>query len=276
MTKGLSFDELYPGTYVKAGEFNGKPATLTIKSVSREMLSNGTGGEEGAVIVAFAESEKLFVMNKTNAVCLRAMWGDDSGEWAGHKVTLHPIKDESGLSESGLCIRVKGSPELTKPINFKARLGRKMVAQTLVPTGRAPAPAPAPAHVLPNFDEDTGEVFGFEDEAPYAEDPASSTQQGQLGDAEANSAPHASEPETAPESPADDDDVPGRGPLFAVDDPNRPASGTDKRPLSEALQHVPTEATKEYRKRFGGRTNSELSHGDAVAFLEWAVKEAKK
>ena len=167
MTRGMSFDELYPGTYVKAGEFNGKPATLTIKSVKREMLSNGTGGEEGAVIVAFSETEKLFVMNKTNAVCLRAMWGDDSGEWQGHKVTLHPVKDESGLSESGLCIRVKGSPELPSPLKFRARLGRKMVTQTLVPTGNgkgSPSGGPAPAPVT--VDEDTGEVFGFDDGPP--------------------------------------------------------------------------------------------------------------
>ncbi|MEI6108243.1 MAG: hypothetical protein WCR49_14685, partial [Opitutae bacterium] len=42
-------------------------------------------------------------------------------------------------------------------------------------------------------------------------------------------APHVGAPE------GDDEGVPGRGPLFAVDDPNRPASGTDKRLLSEAL-----------------------------------------
>jgi len=136
MSKGMSFDQLYPGTYIKAGEFDGKAVTLTITSIKREMLSNGAGGEEGAVIVAFAETEKLFVMNKTNAVSLRAMWGDDSGEWIGHKLTLHPVKDESGLSESGQCIRVKGSPELDKPLTYRAHLGRKTVTQTLVPTAK--------------------------------------------------------------------------------------------------------------------------------------------
>ena len=155
MSKGLSFDQLYPGTYIKAGEFNGRPVTLTIKSVAREMLSNGTGGEEGAVVVAFTETEKLFVMNKTNAVCLRAMWGDDSGQWLGHRVTLHPVKDESGLSESGQCIRVAGSPELPKALKFRARLGRKMVTQTLAPTGKGSA-AEEPAFEV---DGDTGEVF---------------------------------------------------------------------------------------------------------------------
>ena len=136
MSKGMSFDQLYPGTYIKAGEFNGKAVTLTITQIKREMLSNGAGGEEGAVTVSFKETEKQFVMNKTNAVCLRAMWGDDSGEWLQHRVTLHPVKDESGLSESGLCIRVAGSPELDKPLKFKARLGRKMVTQSLLPTGK--------------------------------------------------------------------------------------------------------------------------------------------
>ena len=113
-------------------------------------------------------------MNKTNAVSLRAMWGDDSGEWVGHKITLHPVKDESGLSDSGLCIRVKGSPELEKALKFRARLGRKMVTQTLVPTGNGKAPVPE------NVDEDTGEVFGFDEDAP---EPASSTLVGQNGDA---------------------------------------------------------------------------------------------
>ena len=151
MTKGLSFDELFPGKYIKAGEFKGKAVTLTVKSVEREMLSNGTGGEEGAAIVSFAETEKQFVMNKTNGVCFRAMFGDDTGDWVGHKVTLHAVEDESGLSESRQCIRVAGSPELDKQLRFRAHLGRKLVTQTLEPTK-------AKAKAAPAGDADTGEV----------------------------------------------------------------------------------------------------------------------
>jgi hypothetical protein len=134
MTKGMSFDELFPGKYIKAGEFKGKDVTLTVTAVEREMLSNGAGGEEGAAIVSFKETEKQFVMNKTNGVCFRAMFGDDTGAWLDHRITLHAVKDESGLSESGLCIRVAGSPEIDKPLKFRAHLGRKLVTQTLVPT----------------------------------------------------------------------------------------------------------------------------------------------
>jgi len=134
-----TIDQLFPGEYVKAGEFNGKPVTLTIKEVARKPISDGLGGEEPAVVATFEDTEKKLILNKTNAVCLRAMFGEDSDEWAGHAVTLHPVNDESGLSDSGHCIRVKGSPELDKQVKFQARLGRRMVTQTMVPTKASPA-----------------------------------------------------------------------------------------------------------------------------------------
>jgi len=162
MTKGLTFDQLFPGAYIKAGEFNGRTPTWTIKAVKREMLSNGAGGEEPAVTVAFEEFEKQWVMNKTNATALRAMWGDDSGEWVGHQLTLHAVKDESGMSDSGLCIRVLGSPELDKPLKFQAHLGRKVVKQTMQPTSAATmaanAPEAAQAAAGEALNADTGEV----------------------------------------------------------------------------------------------------------------------
>ena len=162
--KGLSFDELFPGKYLKATDFKGKPATLTIKSVTRPMLSDGSGGESPAVSVQFQELEKILVLNKTNGVCLRAMWGDYSGEWVGHKVTLHPVHDDSGMSDSGLCIRVKGSPELDNDLKFKAHVGLKVIVQKLVPTGNGSAPETV-------VEPETGEVLdlaGDDDEVVEA------------------------------------------------------------------------------------------------------------
>ena len=254
MSKRLSFDELYPGTYLKAGEFHGKPVTLTIKSVAREMLSNGTGGEEAAVVVAFEKTEKLFVMNKTNAVCLRAMWGDDSGEWIGNRVTLHPVKDESGLSESGQCIRVAGSPQLDKPLKFRARLGRKLVTQTLVPTGKG-SPSGDSAPVV---DEDTGELFPSDPQPQHGAESSSGT-------------PYASEAASAEKGASDEI-------AFTSDasDPDRPASAGDRKALSEALAQVDAAAAKTYRARFDGRPNTQLTHAEAENFQAWAVAEVLK
>jgi hypothetical protein len=139
--RGKSFDELYPGKYIRASEFKDKPVTLTVKSVDREMLSNGTGGEEGAVVMEFEETPKALVVNRTNGVAFRALYGDDSGDWIGKQITLHAVPDSSGLSESGKCIRVLGAPQLTKPLKFKAHVGRSMLTQTLQPTGKHEAPA---------------------------------------------------------------------------------------------------------------------------------------
>ena len=149
MSKGPSFDELWPGKYLKSGEFKGKAVTLTLKSIEREMLPNGSGDEEGAVVASFEETQKLWVVNKTCGVALRAMFGDDSGEWIGKRITLHPVPDASGLSESGTCIRVLGSPDLAKELKFRAHVGRSMLTQTMKVTKAKPAPA---------VDADTGEV----------------------------------------------------------------------------------------------------------------------
>jgi len=261
VSKRLSFDELYPGTYLKAGEFHGKPVTLTIKSVAREMLSNGTGGEEAAVVVAFEKTEKLFVMNKTNAVCLRAMWGDDSGEWIGNRVTLHLVKDESGLSESGQCIRVAGSPQLDKPLKFRARLGRKLVTQTLVPTGKG-SPSGDSAPVV---GEDTGEVFPSDEDAPTA------APQPQDGADSSSATPYASEAASAEKGASDEIAF-----MSDASDPDRPASAGDRKALSEALAQVDAAAAKTYRARFDGRRNTQLTHAEAENFRAWAVAEVLK
>lgn len=142
--KGLSYDQLFPGRFIKAGEFDGKPVTLTIKDVFLDALETESGGEESKAIVTFEETKRQWVLIKTNAQCLVAIWGPDSGEWIGHKITLHAERDPSGLSDSGLCIRVKGSPELKKPMDVSIKLPRrKAVNRKLVPTKKAAADEPA-------------------------------------------------------------------------------------------------------------------------------------
>lgn len=148
---GLSYDQLFPSRFIKAGEFAGKPVTLTITGVELEDLEKEDNTTKTSPIVTFAETKRQWVLIKTNAQCLVAMWGPDTDGWIGHKVTLYPERDASGLSDSGLCIRVQGSPELTKTITASIKLPRrKPISRKLTPTVKG-----VPAH---DFDEDTGEV----------------------------------------------------------------------------------------------------------------------
>lgn len=137
---GLTYEELFRGRFVKAGEMRGKPVTLTIKDVYLDGLEQEDGTEKSQAVVSFEEIKREWALNKTNAQCLVAMWGRDSGDWIGHKVTLYPETDASGLSDSGVCIRVKGSPELTKTVTAQIKLPRrKPVTRKLVPTGKVEA-----------------------------------------------------------------------------------------------------------------------------------------
>lgn len=134
---GLSYDQLFPSRFLKAGEFNGKPVTLTITAVSLEELEKEDGTERPTAIVSFKETKRQWVLIKTNAQCLLAMWGPQTDEWIGKRVTLYPERDTSGLSDSGLCIRVKGSPDLTGTIDAQIKLPRRRpTSRKLIPTGK--------------------------------------------------------------------------------------------------------------------------------------------
>jgi len=186
---------MYPKDRFYAAEFKGKPVTLTFRKtdpptdpVTHELLGKGGPSEKEMPIWHFNETPKKLPAIITNGVCARAMFGDESNDWAGHKITLYPAQDTSGQADDGLCIRVKGSPELERKLVFKAQIGRSKQTFTLVPTGTAKPPA--------SVDPVTGEVgddIGFD--GPEA------SQEPQDG--------------ASTHSEGDDGLVPGRGPKSA-------------------------------------------------------------
>jgi hypothetical protein len=165
---GLDFDRLFPNKFLKAGEFDGRAVTLTIASVALETLVPASPGKKGEktkktetkAIVHFKETPKWLALNKTNALCLKAMWGRDTGAWVGKRVTLFPdmIQQFEGRD---IAIRVKGSPDIAGPVTFTLRLARKTPREiTLERTGKGAASAPPPPAAAepssppePQFDE---------------------------------------------------------------------------------------------------------------------------
>lgn len=144
----MDFDQLYPGRFLKAGDFKGKDVTLTITGVTIEKLPQNTGGERVRGILAFDKTEKQLVLNRTNGECIKAMFGRDTDKWIGKRLTLFPM-DMGDSSFGDLAIRVRGSPDLAQDVSFELRLARKKpVTKTMERTGRngkaAPAPKPAP------------------------------------------------------------------------------------------------------------------------------------
>ena len=126
---GLTYDALFPSRFLKGGEFDGKPVTLTIANVYLDSIEQDNGAEKPQAVLAFKETKRELALNKTNGQCLLAMWGQDTSNWVDHKLTLYPEPDTSGLSDSGYAIRVKGSPDIDKTITATIKLPRKRPVQ---------------------------------------------------------------------------------------------------------------------------------------------------
>lgn len=118
----LDFDELYPGKFLKAAEFKGSDVTYTMKAIHLEELE-GKKGTETKGIVSFHETKKQLALNKTNGLCLKAMFGRDTGQWVGKRVTFYPAPID--FEDVEICIRVRGSPDIAADMDAEIKLPRK-------------------------------------------------------------------------------------------------------------------------------------------------------
>lgn len=119
LPKPVDWDELYPGRFIKAVDLKGKPVTLKITAIDMEELE-GNKGIQRKGTVSFAGTEKKLALNKTNGICLKAMFGKKVQEWVGHRVTLFPTRHNDDDA-----IRVYGSPEIKADFEITIALPRK-------------------------------------------------------------------------------------------------------------------------------------------------------
>lgn len=130
----MDVDMMFPSRFIKAADLQGKEVTVEIAGTNLDEL-DGDGGKKTKGIVSFVGKKKKWVLNRTNAMCLKAMFGRETDAWKGHKVTLYPttFNDEP-------CVRVKGSPELKAPLEFELKLPKKKPRLVkLIPTGTSAA-----------------------------------------------------------------------------------------------------------------------------------------
>lgn len=115
----MDWDELYPGRFLKAGEFKGKKPTLRIAAVKIEELV-GDKGPQIKGVISFERTEKQWALNKTNGICLKEMFGRKVQDWVGKRVTLY-----AGTWDGEECIRVWGSPDIDADREVTVQLPRK-------------------------------------------------------------------------------------------------------------------------------------------------------
>src|SRR6185295_18707375 len=110
--------------YVFAYDLDGKERTLTIARVEGGELEGDKGRKTKKPLVYFKEAKtgKPLALNATNGKTIERLYGANTDEWIGKRVTLYPTTCEMA-GETRDCIRIRPR----------------------APTGRASAPTEQPA-----------------------------------------------------------------------------------------------------------------------------------
>ncbi len=152
----MKWQTMFKGDYLTAAEFAGRQPTFTISAVVPCMLEDDTGKMKQKGSVKLQESTRPWVLCKTTAMCLAAMFGDEANNWVGKRVTLFEDPNVRVGKEVVGGIRVLGSPDLPAPKSVSIKLPRKkafvVTLQKTVPravTGAAPPASPPPPPPAP-------------------------------------------------------------------------------------------------------------------------------
>lgn len=177
---------LFPKTYLRAIDLDGKDVTVEIAAVKNEPLP---GDDDAHLVLSFVGKKKTLGLNVTNRMCLEKMFGFLTDDWLHKRITFGVIKQPKAAD--GISIQMKGSPDITEP--YTVTVTKYLPTVKLAPTGTAKPPA--------TVDPVTGEVgdndIGFDEEAPHPSE----------NDTEAPSSASGAESDTG----AADGTIPGRG-----------------------------------------------------------------
>ena len=101
----VNVQEVYGGAYLNAKKVTAdklwrKP--LTIVGAELEEFKKGNDPDsdemEDKLVVSFKETKYGLILNKTNASVLSEMYGDESDDWTGHKISFQKGKTNFGDS----------------------------------------------------------------------------------------------------------------------------------------------------------------------------------
>lgn len=126
---------LFP--YIEGDMLYGKKDQhLTIAAIEIEELPGHNGKMVEKVCVAFRETPKKLVLNKTNAKRIRALHGPETDEWKGKKITLY-AEQIKAFGEWMNVVRVRQNAKNgDKPMPVKDAI--QAVTQAVIDTEKPP------------------------------------------------------------------------------------------------------------------------------------------
>ena len=135
--------EMQPSKYLKATDAEDGDLILTMSDVKEETLGMGKDADKKWVLY-FEEQPKGLVLNKTNMNTIAKLYGDDTDDWEGKKVTLFATEVQF-KDEMVEAIRIRSKPPKGKD---------KKEA-----TGPREGAAPKPEAPAPGSDDDDNPPF---------------------------------------------------------------------------------------------------------------------
>jgi hypothetical protein len=121
----MRVEKLFESRFIRAADLNGKPWTGTMAALRTEKLEGNTGPRLKGIIKFSEWPDKEFVTNRTNLSLIAAMFGPETDNWIGKRITIHPVIWQG----EELCLRVKGSPDIPATMTTTLKLPRKSPVQ---------------------------------------------------------------------------------------------------------------------------------------------------
>jgi hypothetical protein len=88
----MRISDIFPSKYVRAADLNGRTITLTIKELRVEDMTNHSGEKERKPVLYFEKATKGLVLNRTNALIIAGLYGDESDAWRGKRISIYPAR----------------------------------------------------------------------------------------------------------------------------------------------------------------------------------------
>jgi hypothetical protein len=105
----MNIGEAFPSKYLSAADLQGRPATVRMGEVTKEILDR-----EEKLILAFQGKKKTMVLNKTNATKIAEIHGQETNDWYDKTIEIYAAEvDFQGRTVDA--IRVRAPRTETRP-----------------------------------------------------------------------------------------------------------------------------------------------------------------
>jgi hypothetical protein len=155
-----SLTALYPGRFLRAEDLHGKEVTIKIVDLYGQRLEGKDAAKKQKTILVFERSTpgpREIVLAKINACAIKGMWGDKIQDIVGKRITIYGtnrlLPMMVGENKGKICIRIKGSPDIDRPIPVTFVVPRRRpVEMVMQPTGKGKSPAESKVDEMPPAD----------------------------------------------------------------------------------------------------------------------------